>query len=116
MGSWTYFQEEIDGELVEVDDCDKKNTVVFNEDMSFEFIAYGSITGDPEECEIDSDSDTGEWSIPSEGVLAISYASDNDDSVEEAMYTIDGDTLTITSEYENNNGETESDVVVYIRK
>jgi hypothetical protein len=113
IGSWTFFQEQIDGELVEGDDCEKKATAVFNEDMSFEYIAYGSITGDPEECEIDSDSDTGTWSIPSTDVLEITYS---DGSIEEGMYTIDGDTLTLNFEYENNDGETESDVVVYIRK
>ncbi|MBO0591467.1 lipocalin family protein [Cellulophaga sp. E16_2] len=112
IGSWGFFQEEYDGELEEGDDCSKKKTLIFREDMSFELEAYGSITGDPDECEKDSDSDTGTWAILSEGVLAVTYS---EGDVEQGMYSIDGNTLTLTSTYEA-NGETETERSIYIRK
>ncbi|WP_282142821.1 lipocalin family protein [Cellulophaga baltica] len=113
IGSWGFFQDEnANGELEEGDECSKKLTLIFREDMSFELEAYGSITGDPDECEKDSDSDTGTWAILSEGLLAITYS---EGDVEQRMYSIDGNTLTIINEYES-NGETETERSIYIRK
>ncbi|AIZ41154.1 lipocalin family protein [Cellulophaga baltica] len=113
IGSWGFFQDEnANGELEEGDECSKKLTLIFREDMSFELEAYGSITGDPDECEKDSDSDTGTWAILSEGLLAITYS---EGDVEQGMYSIDGNTLTIINEYES-NGETETERSIYIRK
>ncbi|QXP51262.1 lipocalin family protein [Cellulophaga sp. HaHa_2_1] len=113
IGSWGFFQDEnANGELEEGDECSKKLTLIFREDMSFELEAYGSITGDPDECEKDSDSDTGTWAILSEGVLAITFDSGG---VEEFNYSIENNTLTFTFTYES-NGETETERSIYIRR
>lgn len=111
IGSWFFFQDEdTNGELVEADDCEKKLTMIFKEDMSFELEAYGSITGDPTECE--KDSDTGSWAILSKGVLAINFDSGG---VEQYNYSIEGSTLIFIYEYES-NGQIETERKFFIRK
>ena len=111
-GSWQLTAELDNGEAYELDNCDKELTIVFNPDGTYDYIEYDPVEGNENECVVsEEDSESGSWSVPSEGTLMIS-----DGTFSVSMeYNIDGSELTLTIVYEDGD-ESYTSVQVFKRK
>ena len=112
MGSWQLTAEFENGETYQLDTCDLEETIVFKSGGIYDFIDYDPSEENENECVVDADgAESGEWSIPSAGKIALV----GDGEVDTLDYSISGNELTITAvdEYE---GETDVSKYVYVRK
>jgi len=100
VGLWRLSSVALNGEVGELHQCNKQDTIELMADNSFEQISYIS---DPSEsfdvvdCTEDNESTTkGTWATPSSGKLSITYNDGESSVTETSDYTISGNTLTLT--------------------
>lgn len=114
IGTWQLTAEYEDDVLLQTSDCRKNNTVTFEVDKTYGFVPHGSSSANPDDClPEEGESDTGTWSIPSEGTVSVSYGDGSDPDI--AEYTINGQELTFSFEDVLQN-ETIIVRTVYVRK
>ncbi|TSE08272.1 lipocalin family protein [Aquimarina algiphila] len=99
IGKWGEISFSQQGEMMTITDCEKRSTIEFSA-QSYTDIGYAPVNTD---CQIDYQ-DTGTWNEDG-NKLTLTYTDEGETIVEEAVFTIIDDILTI--EYDDEGFKTE---------
>ncbi|MGG6231928.1 lipocalin family protein [Tenacibaculum sp. SDUM215027] len=105
VGTWYKFSEE----GIEASDCEKKSSVTFNENGTFNSISYESIE---DKCVIE-DELSATWTNKGNGVYSRTYNGESSNT--SITFSDNGNTMTSVYKQEY-NGETLTDITVFKRK